>query len=542
MSVEKKRKIPRAKKHRMKFLTIFAIAVLTIIASTASIGSSQALNDNNSIENNDNLEVIEQPLDNSTAETNITISLIDTSSGQIIFSENKIILKDLYLGVDNLDAYFSNLHFDENSISDIENSFANFSNQFSSDNQSGSGNPFSFSTTGHYLQLRNLDFSWQEIPNGDLEVGLSYENQKLMISEPIITTDTPLGYATLSFGVISQSADKFSVSGSTGGPENLDKITLDSAMENFNVDLAKPSLFFYTPILGTHSFTLTEGYVKVKGVSSFSEILEQRKINADINVSEQATNLHTLNPTETTISLSIIEIRDNSIGLRPPAPYDKLILKNANWHYDSIDQSLKNLDINFKDVSITSASLENSSVLMEELNMDLKNPQFSMEIPFLGLTTMETKQNDLDNLDLKVENLEVESLGMHSNILDNVHFEKVTARQKMPKIGNFRLIAKDIEGTPESPTIIQPKMSLTDPGLLGFELDLDKLDIEKPTESDITEASITINLPGSSSMTWTPKGVEPSSNQALMSSFFLLGLVILYGINGINRNSSPKYQ
>ena len=540
MILRKESKNSKEGSNNMRNITLSAVAIFTILVFTVMATPIHALNENNTVDNNENIETVENPIENSLTETKVTIALVNSSSGQIKISSDKILLKDVDIDIKDLGIYLSDIKIDENSMSDIQKSFSSISNQFSSDNGSGNGNPFSFSTTGHYFQLRNLDFNWRESSNENLEIGLSYDNQELMIKKPIVTTGTPLGYATLSFGAISQGTDKFSVSGSTQGLENLHKMNLESAMDNFNVDLAKPSIFFYTPILGTHSFTLTDEHITVKGVSTFGEIIEQRKINADVNVRKQKTNLNSLNPTENTISFSMIKLRNKSVSVEPPSPYDKAILKNVKWHYDSIDQSLENLDAKFRDVSLSDASLENSSVSLNRLDMDMINPRFSIEIPFLGVSSFESNQIHLDNLDMKLENLEVDSMSFNDNIPENIHFDIFKARQEMSRLGNFEITVRGLEGTTDNLTIIRPDISLTNPGLAGFKLNLDKLNLEEPTKSNITKASVTFNLPGSSEMTWRPKGLEPSNSQALMSSLFLVGLLLFYKVSGAGIKSPSE--
>ncbi len=538
MLLKKKDKNSEEINSYMRKFAITAIFILTISVFKFNLTPIQALNENNPVDNNEILGTSDAPTDNSFTKTEVTIGLVNTSSGEIKLSRDKIFLKDIDIDIKNLAIYLSDIKVDENSMSDIQKSFRSISNQFSSDN--GNGNPFSFSTTGHYFQLRNLNFNWQEGPNENLEVGLSYDNQSLMIREPIVTTGTPLGYATLSFGAISQGADKFSVSGSVQGLENLHEMTLDSAMDNFDVYLTKPSLFFFTPILGTHSFTLTDEHIAVEGVSSFGEILKQRKINANVKVRKQETNLNSLNPTDNIISISMIKFREKSVSVETPPPYNKFLIKNVNWHYDSIDQYLENLNANFKDVSISNASLENSSVSLKRLEMDWKNPRFSVEIPFLGVSSFKSNQIHLNNLNLKLENLEVDSMSFHENILENVNFDRFTAKQEMSRLGKFEIIVRGLKGTPDNLTIIQPNIALTNPGIAGFELNLDKLNLEEPTESNITKASATFNLPGSSKMTWRPRSLEPSNSQVLLSSFLIAGLLLFYRVSGAGMNSSSK--
>ena len=532
-----KNKHSRRKNRHIRTLTSVALVSLTLLIFIGGSTLTHAA-ENNIVENNDNFTVSESPTDSFLTEAEVNIALIDSASGEIKISSEKILLKDIDIDIKNLDIYLSDIQLDENSLSEAENSFRTISNQFSSDNGSGSGNPFSFSTTGHYFQLRNLNFKWRDRPDENLEVGLSYDNQKLIIQKPIVTTGTPLGYATLSFGTISQGADKFSVSGSAKGIKNLRESTLESAAENFNIKLVKPSLFFFTPILGTHSFTLTDNHIDIKGVSTFGEILKQRKINADVNVSRQETNLKSLNPTDNIISISIIKLKEKSVSLEAPSPYDKFLLKNVNWHYDSIDQSLENLDAKFKDVSISYASLENSSVRLKRLDLNWKNPRFSIEIPFLGISSIKSKQIPLDNLKMKLENLDVKSMRYHKKILDNVQFKKFTAIQDMSRLGKFEITLRGLKGTTENLTIIQPNISLSDPGFLGFEMNMDKLNLEEPTESNITKASVIINLPGSSKMIWSPRALNMPNSQTLLSSFLLLGVLLFYKISA--RSKSPS--
>jgi len=527
MKMKEENKKSRGKIRKTILAKMVILALLLLAVSATPVQASE----DNTMDNNDNIESLEIPADNIFTEAEVTISLIKSASGEIKISGDKVLLKDIDIDIKNLDIYLSDIQLDENSLSEAENSFKMISKQFSSDNESGGGNPFSFSTTGHYFQLRNINFKLRERTDENLEVGLSYDNQKLIIQKPIVTTGTPLGYATLSFGTISQGADKFSVTGSAKGIENLRDSKLESVMENFNVKLVKPSLFLFTPILGTHSFTLTDDHITIKGVSTFGDILKQRKINADVNVSQQETNLNSLNPTDNIISISVVKLKEKSVSLEVPSPYDKFLLKNVNWHYDSIDQSLENLDAKFKDVSISDASLENSSVSLKRLDLNWKNPRFSLEVPFLGIFSTKTKQIPLDNLKMKLENLKVESMSYHNKILDNVHFKKLTAIQDMSKVGKFEISVRGLKGTPENLTIIQPKISLTNPGLLGFEMNLDKLNLEEPSKSNITKASLSINLPGSSEMTWSPRALNIPNSQTLLSSFLLLGVLLFYKIS-----------
>lgn len=525
-----------SRKSAIIFLALF-ISLSFFLASPNPVNASS----DNLTENEENLQNRDREPVEISSGVSMKISIFSASSENISIGEDEILLKDTVIKIEKPYIKVKNISVDSSDVSTIKGAISQIGDLLSnqSGGQGGEGGATAFSVEGHVLQFKNLQFAGYNNENNDFNLGLSFENEVLALREPIISTQTAFGDFTVTYGSVTQSLEKFSLATKNEPPKDLSPENIQVVLDNLNVEMAKPSIVVDLPFLGTSYFALSDQYLSLKDITTKLEILENSLMNAEIRVDNQKMEFQNLGERERSISISAINMENKSLTVDVPKSYNRMGIGDIKLRYDSVTQFLDNFYFDIENVSSTQSFLNNSSLSLEGLKLDIENPVLTTEIPIFGLIKLQSKDLKLENMKFTTENLKVKKIGPEENIWNYVEFNKVYLHQEFPEMGKLNIGINDIVGSQENPVFIEPRIELNQPKYVGFELELDKLNIENPASSTIKNATLSFNIPKIGVTTYHLDGMMPTRTQMLTATLSLLGGIFF--LSGIKKRRKRSY-
>lgn len=531
-----------------KKILIFLAISISLVTLLISPNPAKAQN----LENEVNFREINEKENHISSRIQMKISVLNFSSGDSYVSKEGIAIKNTVFQIKNTNLNVKNLKVTEKDVKNIISDFEDYLNNQPENSKQGGGEqvkqggggqgegtPTAFSMRGHVLQMKNLYLGGYRKGDRGYRIGFSFDNQVLVLNEPIVTTDTAVGNLSLSYGTFTQSIENFSLGIMSEPSTDFAPDNIHAVLKNLNVEMVNPTIVADLPFTGKTSFALSDQPINIEHVSTSISVLENSPINANINIQEQKTKIPSLDGDS--ISISGINVENKSIILNTPSSLEMIGFGDIKLSYDYVTQSLKNLNVNIENVSLSNPSLNDSTINLKDLKVEVINPALSIEIPILGLLSAKSNQINLENMETSIENLTVEKLSMDENIWNYVQFEKASVNQKISEIGKLTIEIDDIEGRQNNPVFSEPQISLKQPKYIGFNLKLNKLNTDKLSKTEVKNASFSLNVPSLGVVTWQLEGIMPTETQILTATLPLLGVIFFFTrVRKRKKKENPK--